>query len=89
MRGTTAIFPSKNVLKQFYHPSWRGGCGIVATSSPKKQESHTTGEEKAGMTERPDPIVAFCRPPPLPPVFGPLVALSLLEAWTSRDNNDE
>ncbi|CAM8901097.1 unnamed protein product [Rhodiola kirilowii] len=85
MRGTTAIFPAKNILKHFHHPSG-GGCGILATSTPMK---HKPGEEKAGMTERADPIVAFSRPPPLPPVLGPLVALSLFEGWTSRDNSDD
>jgi hypothetical protein len=36
-----------------------------------------------------DPIVAFSKPPPLPPVFGPLIALSLFEMWSSHDGDDD
>lgn len=63
--------------------------GTVATSLPKKQENNNTGEEGPITKEKNGPIVAFSRPPPLPPVLGPLVALSLLETWSSRDSNDD
>ena len=39
--------------------------------------------------EKMDPIVAFSRPPPLPPVFGPLIALSLFEMWSTHDGDDD
>nr|GMC98071.1 uncharacterized protein LOC105158209 [Ipomoea batatas] len=39
--------------------------------------------------ENHDPVVAFSRPPPLPPFIGPLVALSLLQSWSKRDGNDD
>ncbi|GAA0172041.1 hypothetical protein LIER_25947 [Lithospermum erythrorhizon] len=37
--------------------------------------------------EQTEPVVAFSRPPPMPPYLGPLVAL-LLDAWLKRDKND-
>ncbi|KAK7860756.1 hypothetical protein CFP56_033175 [Quercus suber] len=61
----------------------------VATSTPKKRGNNNSGEEGPVTKEKNDPIVAFSRPPPLPPVLGPLVALSLLETWSSRDSNDD
>lgn len=81
MRGASAILPAANKFKTVYPiaDSW------VATLTPKKQWN-SKGEQ---MTkEKVDAINAFSKPPPIPPVVGPLVVLSLFEAWSSRDNND-
>jgi hypothetical protein len=61
----------------------------VATSTPKKQGNNNPGEEGPITKEKNDPIVALSRPPRLPPVLGPLVALSLFDTWSSRDGNDD
>lgn len=63
--------------------------GKVATSTPKKQVNVDATEGASITKEKAEPIVAFGRPPPLPPVLGPLVALSLLETWWSCDGDDD
>ncbi|KAH6777544.1 hypothetical protein C2S52_006991 [Perilla frutescens var. hirtella] len=60
----------------------------VGTMSPRKQ----TNEDGGGACiekEKVEPIVTFSRPPPLPPVLGPLVAISMLESWNTKDNNGD
>ncbi|KAF7828237.1 uncharacterized protein G2W53_019401 [Senna tora] len=57
-----------------------------ATSIPKKQANN---EGEIIRKENIDPIVAFSRPPPFPPIVGPLVALTLLETWFENDADDE
>ncbi|XP_059642901.1 uncharacterized protein LOC132284790 [Cornus florida] len=86
MRGTAALLPAKNIFKQI-HPTKRTW-GIVATSTPKKQENNDVGEGHVTV-DKADPIVAFSKPPPLPPVLGPIVVLSLFETWSSRDSSDD
>ncbi|KAF2313354.1 hypothetical protein GH714_010526 [Hevea brasiliensis] len=61
----------------------------VATSTPKKQENNDSGAGTRVLNEKTDPIAAFSRPPSLPPVLGPLVALSLFEMWSSHDGDDD
>ncbi|XP_057994485.1 uncharacterized protein LOC110656114, partial [Hevea brasiliensis] len=63
--------------------------GTVATSTPKKQKNNDSGEGRRVLNEKTDPIAAFSRPPSLPPVLGPLVALSLFEMWSSHDGDDD
>ncbi|XP_025015875.1 uncharacterized protein LOC112537570 [Ricinus communis] len=84
MRGIAALVPVKYKLKHMYPVarSW------VATITPKKHENNDFGEGRR-LNEKTDPIVAFSRPPQLPPVFGPLVALSLFEMWSSHDGDDD
>ncbi|KAK6129978.1 hypothetical protein DH2020_036260 [Rehmannia glutinosa] len=60
----------------------------VGTMTPRKQTNDNNAGE-AHMEEKAEPIVAFSRPPPLSPFLGPLVALSMLESWNKRDNNDD
>ncbi|KAJ1416131.1 hypothetical protein SESBI_17653 [Sesbania bispinosa] len=87
MRGLV-LLTAKNRFKQIY--PLNGSRGILATSTPKKQENNESGEMGlATNKEMIDPIVTFSRPPPLPPVLGPLVALSLLEAWWNRPTDDD
>lgn len=63
--------------------------GNVASTTTKKQGKDVYTEEGTAAKEKADPIVAFSRPPQLPPFLGPLIALSLLETWSSRDGNDD
>lgn len=59
--------------------------GVMATSPQKKQANNEFSEEKSITKENIDAIVTFSRPPPFPPVLGPLVALTLLETWFNGD----
>lgn len=52
---------------------------------PRKQRNEDGGEAHIEK-EKAEPIVTFSRPPPLPPVLGPLLAISILE---SSNNNDD
>ncbi|KAL8106919.1 hypothetical protein AgCh_023639 [Apium graveolens] len=61
--------------------------GAKAISMPKKPLNNDPGEVTI-VKEKVDPIVAFSKPPPVPPVIGPLVVLSLLDSYFSRDNDD-
>ncbi|KAF1873524.1 hypothetical protein Lal_00027562 [Lupinus albus] len=63
--------------------------GILAISTPKKQENNEFSEMGLATKEIIDPVVAFSKPPPLPPVLGPLVALSLLETWWKGSADDD
>lgn len=54
---------------------------------PKKPLKNDAGEVTI-VKEKVDPIVAFSKPPPVPPVIGPLVVLSLLDSYFSRDSDD-
>ncbi|KAI3453749.1 hypothetical protein Pfo_010412 [Paulownia fortunei] len=60
----------------------------VGTMNPRKLTNDNTGEALIEK-EKAEPIVAFSRPPPLSLFLGPLVALSMLESWNKRDNNDD
>ncbi|KAK3016208.1 hypothetical protein RJ639_006210 [Escallonia herrerae] len=82
MRGAAALLFAKNKLKSI-SPVERAKVGIL---TPKKQSNQDVG---VITMEKADVIAALSKPPPLPPVVGPLVALSLLQAWSSRDHSDE
>ncbi|WCJ26346.1 hypothetical protein M5689_008169 [Euphorbia peplus] len=88
MRGLVSFSPLKHKFKQIY-PGARSW-GTLSTSTPKKQNNaNDSTEGHRILSERAEPVVAFSRPPPQPPVFGPIVAVSLLEMWLSRNDNDE
>ncbi|KAK3429234.1 hypothetical protein EUGRSUZ_E00650 [Eucalyptus grandis] len=85
MHGPALLSPAKSALKQIN--CIKGSWGILTSSTPLKR-----GKSDSGMPdprEKTEPIVAFSRPPPMPPVLGPLVLLSLFETWNSRDGNDD
>ncbi|KAI4326910.1 hypothetical protein L6164_019430 [Bauhinia variegata] len=88
MRGLVALLPAEKRFIRLYRfkGSW---AGTVATSAPKKQEDNKSDKGGLVTKEKMDPIVTFTRPPPLPPLLGPLVAISLLETWSSRDTDDD
>ncbi|WJX54870.1 hypothetical protein P8452_40704 [Trifolium repens] len=88
MRGLVALLlRAENSFKLMYPVN--GSRGILATSTPKKQENNESGEMGLATKDMADPIVAYSRPPPLPPVIGPLVALSLLDTWWNRSRDDD
>ncbi|XP_059276255.1 uncharacterized protein LOC132030577 [Lycium ferocissimum] len=65
------------------------GGRMVGTMTPKKLANDDAGEARINAEENIGPLVAFSRPPPIPPFLGPLVALSLLQSWSKRDSNDD
>ncbi|KAL1834782.1 hypothetical protein ACET3Z_004433 [Daucus carota] len=82
MRGAATFSCVKNKFNPI-RVKW----GAKAISVPKKPLNNDAGEVMI-VKEKVDPIVAFSKPPPLPPVIGPLVVLSLLDSYFSRDNDD-
>ncbi|WOG85808.1 hypothetical protein DCAR_0105001 [Daucus carota subsp. sativus] len=82
MRGAATF----SCVKNNFNPI-RVKWGAKSISVPKKTLNNDSGEVMI-VKEKVDPIVAFSKPPPLPPVIGPLVVLSLLDSYFSRDNDD-
>ena len=60
----------------------------MATLPQKKQVDNEFSEEKSITKEKIDPVVTFSRPPPFPPVLGPLVAFTLFETCFNGDTDD-
>ncbi|ESW30517.1 hypothetical protein PHAVU_002G159300 [Phaseolus vulgaris] len=82
MRGSVAlVLPAKCRFWRKY--SMNGSRGLLATSTPKTQEENEASKTRIEMA---DPIVAYSKPPPLPPVIGPLVALLFMESTDEGDN---
>ncbi|CAK9156588.1 unnamed protein product [Ilex paraguariensis] len=88
MHGTSFLLAAaKCKCKPIF--SVEGAWGTMATTMSKKQANTNAGEEGQIAKDKADPIVALSRPPPVPPVLGPLVALTLLETWSSWDSSDD
>lgn len=64
---------------------------VMSTSTPNKKEANKEFDqgEQLVTKENIDPIVTFSRPPPFPPVLGPLVAFTLLETWLNGVHDDD
>ncbi|MED6203583.1 hypothetical protein PIB30_000666 [Stylosanthes scabra] len=91
MRGlATLLVPSKYRFNQTYPLMKNASQGILGSLTPKKQDKNESCGEMslAANKDMVDPIAAFSRPPPLPPVIGPLLLLSLLDSWWNRDGDD-
>ena len=58
----------------------------MTVSTPSRQEKNEPGEAGEITNNHVEPVVTFSKPP-LPPVLGPLVALSLLE-MSSNDGEE-
>lgn len=84
MIRTETLVPALTKFKTIFP----AGGKLVGTMIPKKQANDDAGEAQM-KAENIEPLVAFSRPPPIPPFLGPLVALSLLESWSRRDSNDD
>ncbi|CAG7887405.1 unnamed protein product [Brassica rapa] len=80
-----------NNLKPIFPASGSNGnsCKVVRTIVPKKPGNENNGERETmkKIEESVEPLVAFSRPPPFPPFIGPLVMYSLLQSWSSRDED--
>ncbi|CAN6921780.1 unnamed protein product [Brassica oleracea] len=80
-----------NNLKPIFPASGSNGnsCKVVRTIVPKKPGNENNGarETMKKIKESVEPLVAFSRPPPFAPFIGPLVMYSLLQAWSSRDED--
>ncbi|KAI3828809.1 hypothetical protein L1987_02919 [Smallanthus sonchifolius] len=83
MRGIAALFRAKNKFSSVYpvKTSW------VATLTPKKVKDDGFEKKEEMKNEEVDPIVTFSKLPPVPPVLGPIVLLSLWETWSTPDEN--
>ncbi|KAG2240308.1 hypothetical protein Bca4012_023302 [Brassica carinata] len=75
-------------LKPIFSASGSNG-KMVSAIVPKKMENENNGERETmkKIEESVEPLVAFSRPPPFPPFVGPLVMYSLLQSWSSRDED--
>ncbi|KAI3689512.1 hypothetical protein L2E82_47472 [Cichorium intybus] len=82
MRAIRALLRGNSAFNRIYplKTSW------VATVTPKKVKDDSF-ERKEEMKKEVDPIVTFSKPPPVPPVLGPLVLYSLWETWSTPDEN--
>ena len=61
---------------------------LMTITTPKKHEKEISPTESAlPKDENVEPLVAFSRPPPLPPVLGPLIALSLFQTSSSDEDS--
>uniref|UniRef100_A0A1J3CYX2 Uncharacterized protein n=1 Tax=Noccaea caerulescens TaxID=107243 RepID=A0A1J3CYX2_NOCCA len=75
-------------LKPIFPVSGSNG-KLVRTMVPKKRgnEIYSDGETMKKIEETVEPMVAFSRPPPFSPFVGPLVMYSLLQSWSTRDED--
>ncbi|XP_010541147.1 PREDICTED: uncharacterized protein LOC104814669 [Tarenaya hassleriana] len=92
MRRCPVLYPATYKVKPIFSvPRSNGGGKVVGTVMPKKHGNEGIKEEGSmkKTEEISDPAVAFSRPPPLPPFIGPLLALSILETCSSRDEDDD
>lgn len=82
MRGITSLLRGNSKLNRIYpvRASW------VATVTPKKVNDDGFEKKEEMKKEEVDPIVTFSKPPPMPPVLGPLVLFSLWETWSTPDD---
>lgn len=52
------------------------------------QKNTSSDESVITKDENVEPLVAFSRPPPLPPVIGPLFVLSFFEMSSGDEDNE-
>ncbi|KAK9067965.1 hypothetical protein SSX86_012076 [Deinandra increscens subsp. villosa] len=83
MRGIAVLLRAKNKFNSIspVKTSW------VGTLTPKKIKDDGFEKKEEMKKVEVDPIVTFSKLPPVPPVLGPLVLLSLWETWSTRDEN--
>lgn len=62
---------------------------MPAITTPQRHgNENTSSESVVTKDENVEPLVAFSRPPPLPPVLGPLVVLSVFEMSSGGGDED-
>ncbi|CAL9226583.1 unnamed protein product [Arabidopsis halleri] len=76
-------------LKPIFTVSGSTAGKVVRTIVPKKpvNENISESETLKKMEETVEPMVAFSRPPPFSPFVGPVLVYSLLQSWSSRDED--
>ncbi|VVB11936.1 unnamed protein product [Arabis nemorensis] len=81
--------PLINKLKPIFPVSGSNAGKVVRTIVPKKLGNENNSETATikKIEERVEPMVAFSRPPPFSPFVGPLVMYSLLQTWSSREQD--
>ncbi|KAK6935423.1 hypothetical protein RJ641_035578 [Dillenia turbinata] len=86
MRRTAAsLLPAMHEFNRIFPTS--GVTRAMTSLALKKQED--TNFQGGIKDDKADPVVAFSKPPPLPPVLEPVVLLSLFETWSSHDSKDD
>ncbi|ESQ55003.1 hypothetical protein EUTSA_v10026690mg [Eutrema salsugineum] len=75
-------------LKPIFPVSGSNG-KVVRTIVPKKlvNENNSERETMKKIEETVEPMIAFSRPPPFSPFVGPVLIYSLLQSWSSRDED--
>jgi hypothetical protein len=66
----------------FYENRYAGTMTVTPQKNTSSDESVITKDENV------EPLVAFSRPPPLPPVIGPLFVLSFFEMSSGDEDNE-
>lgn len=60
---------------------------LMTITTPQKHEKEIKSTESVlAKDENVEPLVAFSRPPPMPPVLGSLIALSLFQTSSSDED---
>ncbi|KAL1569107.1 hypothetical protein AAHA92_00624 [Salvia divinorum] len=81
------MIASTRALATQFRPIYSSKGRWAGTMTPRKQVNEDGGEGiEKGNSES---IVTFSRRPPLPPVLGSLVAISVLESLNKADNKDD
>jgi len=60
---------------------------MTVTTTQKHGKENDSSESVITKDENVEPLVAFGRPPPLPPVLGPLFVLSFFEMSSGEEEN--
>uniref|UniRef100_A0A0D3FZA2 Uncharacterized protein n=1 Tax=Oryza barthii TaxID=65489 RepID=A0A0D3FZA2_9ORYZ len=60
---------------------------MTITTPQKHGKENNSNDSVLTKDENIEPLVAFSRPPPLPPVLGPLIMLSLFNISSGGDEN--
>ncbi|XP_014661027.1 uncharacterized protein LOC101757776 [Setaria italica] len=84
MRGP-AKFLVQNAIRHIKPVNGRASMPTVTTQKHGKE--NTSSESAITKDENVEPLVAFSRPPPLPPVLGPLFVLSFFEMSSGDEDN--
>uniref|UniRef100_A0A0D9W8H8 Uncharacterized protein n=2 Tax=Leersia perrieri TaxID=77586 RepID=A0A0D9W8H8_9ORYZ len=84
--GGAARFILENVTRQIKPVN--GLPRLMTITTPQKHGMENNSNESVlAKDENTEPLVAFSRPPPLPPVLGPLIVLSLFNTSSGGDED--
>ncbi|XP_066345783.1 LOW QUALITY PROTEIN: uncharacterized protein [Miscanthus floridulus] len=84
----TARFLVQSATKTKQIKPVNGLARMMTITTPQRHgNENTSSESVVTKDENVEPLVAFSRPPPLPPVLGPLVVLSFFEMSSGDEDN--